>query len=331
MKKIIYTTIILSLTLFSCHKDHQKPTGKTQQITFNVTGFSQSTAPFNTVSGNASKHGRSLATLPLSAAITQLFCIVYDASGNFVHVVHQDTSAANFGQISDALAVGTYTVVFVGGQDDLYGYGTANDPQTFFGLSHDDVYYYGPSEVGNSTDEPTHFQDSFLKKETLTVASTTITQNVVLDRIDGELEINIEDAIPVNASSIVFNTVQGANEFILSTLTPFIYYDDTQYGYINLQSVFPASAIGHTNYNFTIPILNTVMPFAATLTCYDKSGKSIAIVNVPAITCEVNKRTLLTGKMFGGSGGGTGPGFNATIDTAWNPIKNNISFSSIKK
>ncbi len=330
MKKIIYTSIILSLTLFSCHKDHQKPaTDKTQKITFNVTGFSQSTAPFNAVNGNASKHGRSLATLPLSTAISQLLCIVYDASGNFVHVVHQDTSAANFGQISDALKAGTYTVIFIGGQDDLLGYGTADEPQSFFGLSNDNIFYWGPS--GGSTDEPMQFADTFLEKETLTVASTTVTQNVVLGRIDGELEINIEDAIPVNAVSVGFSTVQGSNIYTLSTLTPYVYYPDTDDGTVGFGSVIPVSAIGQTNYNFTGIILNTTTPFAGTIICYDKSSKVIAEINVPNITCEVNKRTILTGKLFGGSGSGTGPGFNASIDTAWNPVKNNISFSSLKK
>ena len=324
MKKAIYLLIVLCLFVFSCKKEHSsQPDNKLYKVTFNVSGFTQGTTVFS-AKGNSNRKIDALQIDALSDNVTNLVYAVFDASGNFVHNIYQNSSTAtNFGTITDNLAAGTYTIVFVAGQDLLYGYGTYEDPTDpsaalFSTLSSAQIFYknYDGDDLGD-------FQDTFYKKLSLTVSTTSTSQAITLDRINGELELYIKDALPANAASIEFSTVASL-EYSIATSSPLAPLS----GYsLNAESNIPADSAGVSNYNFSAIVLNTTQSFTVNIYCYDVNGNVIAQRIVDNVSCQVNKKTILTGSLFGGpTGGSITGGFSISIDTAWNPVKVNVPF-----
>jgi hypothetical protein len=305
MKKIFYFTIILSTVLFSCKKESKKSTQQpTYNVSFNVSGFSATTMPFqaNSVKGAKSDAltGRYLAAL--NTQITNLIYMVYDSNGNQIHIINQASTQADFGTIADVLPAGNYVIYFVGYQA----------LQSYFV----DILPTSLNFVNTTSGALTQFPDCFVDKVSLTVSPSTPAQNITLSRIDAELTVDIKDAIPSNAV-----TLQAAlsKEYLRYNLSAGAIDTTTSNG-ATISSTIPSASIGTTDYTFSGIVLNTLHPFNVVLRCLDKNNNVIATKTVSNVTCQINKQTILSGDLFGGgtSGNSVNSSFAVSIDTTWN-------------
>ena len=119
MKRYIPTIILLFLYLTGCKNDKQNtspPSGKTYKVVFNASSSSQNV---NSTKGKVINGLKTNAVGPVSSSAKILHYLVYDSSGNFLHIIKQDSTMSNFGIIADELSAGTYTFYFGAGQDSF--------------------------------------------------------------------------------------------------------------------------------------------------------------------------------------------------------------------
>lgn len=315
MKNIFTGFILLCTVLTACKKDNKqavKHDSKLYTVSFKVNNFSQQHVKFQDNSVRP-KTLNSVEYYSATDTITSpaLYYRVYDSTGTLVHSIYQDSLTTNFGNITDQLMPGTYTVVMIGAE---------NEPFTNEGVKklvvYSNVYnieqlaneqiYYDEEKAGLSQ----FFNETFLKKFTLTVGSSDITQNVTLPRIVGQLIVNIEDAIPPNAQSITLTIGSISYVYNLGPGVPDVKGDSGSINY----AVVP----GVTNFKMYNYILNTISPFTVTISAYDNSNGLIASKTIQNVTCAANQQITLTGNLFGGTGNSVGGSISATVDSTWN-------------
>jgi hypothetical protein len=316
MKKILYYLTISTLLLASCKKEQKKPASSLQKVSFTVAGFAQSTATFKAPSSASARALDALGPDSLKNYIANLTCLIYDATGKNVVTATQTSTQAGFGNITEYLQAGSYTVAFVGGQKGIAIYG--------------DLSSAGFSYPDPPLDDNIPFKDTFFDKIALTVGTSSTSQSVTLHRIDAQLEINIQDQIPAGATSINLTISNEAYLYSIANQAPVDALSEGIDPVLTFNQQLTASDIGKTNYNFSTIILNTIEPFTVTLTCKGSQGV-IATQIIPNVTCQVNKKTLLTGNLFGGSGTNSTGGFQLSVDSTWNPVNINIPFAIQKK
>lgn len=278
MKKILLFFLVISASFFSCKKDGSgttNPSQKTLKVNFKVAGFSQQLT-------DASKQRqvnsiKTDATSNLTSAFSFFHYFAFDAKGVRVSHIDQDSSYADFGNISDNLPAGTYKFLFVGGQSGM-------------NMVYNGYSGYGSIEGYGGSYLP--WKDTFYQSFDLTVTSGEVNQSVTLKRIFAQLSINLLDKIPANASKITLTaSAEYENYFfeVGNSGTPQPY---------TATYIVPASAIGTANFKRTILLSNTTTPFTATITCYDASGKIIGQAIINNITLQANTQTILSGNLF---------------------------------
>jgi len=306
MKKAILFCIAVSVLLFSCKKDQSKIAKiaqKTYKVNFNVSGFAQTV--INTTNGKLQLNAlRTDATIAITNYLDVLYYYVFetnDANRNLVHSLVQDSTMSNFGTIADNLPAGTYIVVIAAGKkglvpiDELGGY---------HALGTLAVTYNAP------------WQDTFFDEFQLTVSDGDVHQNVTLSRIVGQLEVNVEDAIPAAAKSISITTSSKGSQF----------------GFLNQQmaitsipvtftTTLPDSVKGKTNFKIDHILGNIGAPFNVNIVCYDASQNVLGTAIVDSVICQANKRTILSGKLIGSNNT-----FNVNLNGAWNATPITIPF-----
>jgi hypothetical protein len=130
----------------------------------------------------------------------------------------------------------------------------------------------------------------------------------------GKLEINIEDPIPATVKKItatVKNEVFGFN----------IYYADSVLNYNAARDYLLLTknvTAGSVDNNLSTLMFNTRFPFNIELIAYDAANNIVADRIITNISCFQNKKTYLSGKLFGGTST-AGGNFVVTIDPAWDP------------
>ncbi len=116
-----------------------------------------------------------------------------------------------------------------------------------------------------------------------------------LARIVGRLEINIQDSIPDDAGNVVMTFTNENHNYLISTGTPAgSLTENPVVGY-----VFKGSDVNQTNFRIGAYILNTVVPFDVTITSTSADGKPLANVLIPNVQVFKNKKTVLSGRLFG--------------------------------
>jgi len=298
MKKYLFF-IMLSCIYFSCSKDNKStppPTktttsGKTYTVNFNISAVGASTLNTNGIKQtNSIKQTDSI--IPVSEFTNTLEYWVYNSSGALITKIFQSPGTSNYGQISDTFSAGTYNVVIIA-QNNLSG------QQTIPQLPAPATYSTGTFKTSG--------EDTFFKTFSLTVTDTTVTQNVTLNRIVGQLQVVVTDSIPANTVS-VFSSLND-NTVSISTGLP----TTTTYP-IDLD-IFPGIVIGETNYTMTGYVANTTSPFTVYITAENGSGVTFVNDTVPNITCQANTRTILSGNLFASAYPGVG--FTVTFNNTW--------------
>lgn len=292
MKKAIIFLLVAVAFCSSCKKDPKKGVvtpAKTYKVNFNVSDFTQ------TLTGQSTNHPRTDAlktndTPPLSSFIDIIYYYVYDSSDKLVHYFVQQSSAANFGSIVDALPAGSYTVVFAAGKTGLkigstLFNGSPQDPKGFLFLNG-----YG------NTGLP--WQDTFFKKIPLTVTASNITQSITMDRIVSEVTVNVEDVMPANAYSIKV-TARSYLRFFFATAGVTANFNSPPVDNFVQTFIIPAAAKGTTNYKVSEITLNTTDPSTVIIGCYDSGGAVLASTVVNNVVVHPNTQTILSGHLFG--------------------------------
>ena len=304
MKKTVFFSIMASLLLFSCKKEHKNapaPEQKTYQVNFNVSGFTQQIvgSTGNKLQTNSLQTNSVTA---LGASSDFLYYRVYDSTtGAIVHQTVQDSSMANFGSVVDYLPAGKYIFVFVACKPNvtLNNYGMPNAGMTF-----------GP---GLSS-----WSDTFYKSDTLTVSTGNINQNITLKRVVGQLTIKLNDIFPANASKINIFVSEELNAFSFATSNWATGGHTVQ---LNFNSIIADSLKVKSGYKRSIFMMNDFRPFTVTVTCYDSANKVLVQSVIPNVVVQWNTQTILTGNLFG-----SGAGFHVGLTLPWNPTPINIPF-----
>jgi hypothetical protein len=325
MKRFMLYLVLLSGVFCSCKKEHfSNNVQKTYKVQFNISGFTQTT-----IGSNAAKKPVTLAlntdtSVAAYSSITAIVYAVYDSNGNQVRLIKQDSSSANFGTISDNLPTGNYTVLLAGGGNNLTLYNSVYSANQIGPFSSTDITYFSfVSYLGNLTPWGSHllpWKDTFFKMFPLTISNSNLNQTVALSRIVGQLEVNINDALPANAKTFIIKINKEIFAYSASKTTP-----DPQTAYVLADTAaIPASAIGTNSFKIYSLIGNTNSLFNVTISCYDASNLLIQQATVDSVNCIANERTILSGNLFGSS-----DSFTMSLNAAWNPTTINVPFSRV--
>lgn len=309
MKNTLFIAIFAFL-IFSCTKEHSANTissAKKYKVSFNIANFVSQQGVFSLKQHNyAISHQ---AGGPVSASLTDvgdyldvLYYYVFDSNGYVVSRLKQDSTAANFGNITDSLKVGHYTVIIAAGKKGLV--------PTVSTLPNSYINYSG-----------FNWQDTFYINLPFDVSSPNISQDVTLKRIVGKVELQLLDAIPSNAYRITLNVYPEYDRYNFNEPGAGVFRTDT----VGITHILTPSDKGHTGFTLDKIIGNTFSNCTVTITCKDASGKIIAQAKTPGVSIAANAKTLLLGNLFAGSNAVT-QSFQVKIDTAWNSTPINSSF-----
>ncbi|MEO7216274.1 hypothetical protein [Mucilaginibacter sp.] len=290
MKKTILFICLVACINVGCKKNKKESESQKNDfkydVTVNVNGgdFTQiiHSKPLTT---NALK--TNAADTVLTNAINIFYYQIYDASNKLITTVKQTSDQSNFGVITASLTNGSYTFAIIGSKK-LNGYD--------YDLMANANYYYFSSNN-------TSVGDTFFKKINVTVSGAAVTQNITLDRIIGQLEINLE----------------GINSFILSG--SFLVEGEKRY-YSIWDNAAASNAIIALNYNFgngdygvkpryVTNILNTNSPLTVTV----EFNGSQTYKKTISVQCKKNTRTVLTGTTSPTGNGTYNIDFNTSYST----------------
>lgn len=315
--KIKIFCIFFVCFICSCKKDKKTPDNNsvTHKVTFNVSGFSVSKKS----AGNAVTRINSVGADSV-AGIVSLYYLVYNSAGGLVHKIMQTSAQSNFGSITDNLSAGTYSVIVIAGSDPSF---SISQSISDLPLSKAQCFY----DVYNEQVSNYYWRDTFYKKLTLTVAGGDVSENIVLSRIVGKLEFNIEDAFPASAKKVTYTFKKEYPYLNISNTAPdsVLHYSDFDSSpYVNTVTTtvtLPANAIGQTNVKFNHLVLNTIHPLSVTITCYDATSAIIGQAIINNVVIQKNEKTILSGKLFGSSAG-----FTVSLDPVWGTDTTTITF-----
>jgi len=325
MKNIFTGLVLFCIVLASCKKDNKKltsPSNKLVKVTFGVADFSEQHVGFATNSlkiTNALIRNDATPIVYVPAVqqplYNEIFYLVYDSNGKYVHQINQYQGNPGFGTINDQLSPGKYSIFIIGGQ--TYGSGSSikKELKLFNSLGYipsQQFFYYLP--YNGST---TPLNDTFYKSISLDLTDEGTNQNIVLNRIVGQLNIVIQDAIPAGITKIHINATPSSSIFMLSTglAVAGTAADPEPY-----DADFPIASnlIGTTNYGMSNILGTPTIPTAVTITAMDSSGNIIAQKTISNVMIKANTQTILQGNLFGDAGtGSTVTGTTLAADTGW--------------
>jgi hypothetical protein len=293
MKRLLYISLIAPFLLFSCKKERgfsaKAPVSKKYAITVNVANFTQKQGTFALRRGGV--HLASTDTITnLNGYIDELAYVVIDSNFAVVKTIRQDSTMANLGTITDSLAAGKYFIYVVAGKKGLQL------------TSPTDAYDYGANA----------WQDTFWGGITnLIVGDQNLSKTVILTRAVGKLELQVTDNIPANADSL-FITVSA--DAVQKNIMDSTFFNTRS---ITFPIAIPAAAKGKANFTIDRIIGSIDQNFNLSITCKDSNGTVIGSGSASGVKCYANKRTVLTGTLFGNTATANSQSFNVKIDTAW--------------
>ena len=269
MKKSLLFGAIIAL-FAACNGNDPK---LTQAVTFTVGTFEQSTAPMS-MPAKAPIYDEAEG----GTALTDIY--VFDGGAQ---VLHQTSDMEEFGTFTLNLTHGTHNLSFIATRSTDIA--VADAAMTMGGV-----------------------KSTYGKLHTLQVTNNTPSQDLTLDRVNGQLVITILDAFPAAADEIEFIIDPRYNTLDVTTLCAIN-------GESVTQRVSCASKAGKTEQKFTFatlaPSLSEEYTASVTINVYNSSDAVIYTVTVPAVRLAANTKTLLSGKLF------TAPGANVSVDNTW--------------
>jgi hypothetical protein len=361
MKKLLIAFLAFGVLATSCKKDSQKANPKPNsanaekhKVTLTVSQFSQTVGDIDLKRSSALMATNASA---LSDALNTYYYIVYDESGietkrilrtsnGGVAIYHHDgkdygnrepglefiTTTAPFNTITDSLAAGNYTIVVTGssGEISINSDNTDAEDPVYLPIRHSSptTNYFDLAAVytDQGVDPLPRSVEIYFAKCNVTVGAIDITHSLTLNRIVGQLEVNLEDAIPNNVAYILAGRIGDYEGYSFEYEVPFgetIIGDNESYVDVTPNVITPAD-VGKTNYKLQRYILNTSIPITIVLKAYDSGNNLIVRKEINNVRFYKNKRTILSGKLF--SNGPATAQFTITANQAWDPGPPTIHF-----
>ena len=247
--------------LVACN--HQNTPEPTQEVTFHLSSFQQSTAPMG-MPAKAPIYDEA----ENGTALTDIY--VFDGG---IEVLHQTSDMEEFG---------TFTLNLTHGNHDLSFIATRST-----GIS-----------VADGTMTMETVRSTFGKVLALNVTSSTPAQELTLQRITGKMTITITDAFPSNANEIEFVIDPRYKDLNTSTLCAINGESVTQ-----RVSCTSKVGKTDQQFAFTLlaPSLSEEYTADVTINVYDDGGVLIHSVSIADVRLAANTQTLLSGKLFRGT------------------------------
>jgi hypothetical protein len=265
MKKQILIAL-LPLLLASCRKPSEDMVAQTYPLVISTKNIhselpvTKSASVFNSVDSLLNNLG-------------VLNYLVFDATGKFVHKKKQVKGDESFGEITDELKVGQYTVILLSSTGDL----TIGSALTT--LSSTKIMSTATSG------------DIFYKKLSVNITPQGVTESVLLDRMVGCVQVRVTDRVADNISRI---------ELLIENETPFLNINtgDVETVTKEARSVSAnVNASNRTSFSLSLLIMNNQAPIIASLKFFDASNNMITTKKLPAITNARGQKVSAEGKL----------------------------------
>lgn len=282
MRKYLFYLLSAFFLFCSCENSTEDVVEQTYPIIINVLNLKGDALP---VTKGASVSNSVDSLLNTFGVLNYL---VFDATGKFVHQKKQLKGDEAFGQISDELKIGQYTVVLISSTGEIR-MGANSTSLT-------------ATKIGSTANSG----DIFYKKLIVNITSQGVNESLVLDRVVGCLQVSIKDRIPDNITSI---ELQVENE------TP---YFNVYTGEVDIatkeQRLVSASVNSSNRDSFTLGLLlmNNQIPLIAQVRFLDASNKTIMMKQLPAITNVRGQRVSAEGNISDFVSSGFSVGYNNT-------------------
>jgi hypothetical protein len=203
----------------------------------------------------------------------ELYYFVFDATGRFVHQKKQLKGDPSFGQISDELKVGQYTIVL------LSCTGSITVGTTITTLAATKIMSTPASG------------DIFYKKLAVTVTAQGISESVLLDRVVGCVQIRVMDRISDNIAKV---------EFQIENETPYFGINTGEVEVGNLESRSVSADLNDSNrgsLTLGLLIMNNQAPITANLKFFDASNNMITAKRIPGIVNIRGTKVSVEGRL----------------------------------
>ncbi|NHA04820.1 hypothetical protein G7092_13500 [Mucilaginibacter sp. HC2] len=294
-----YILLLLLIVLFSCKKDKGSgiANNKKYLVSFKLDGFKQQILASNNSKLNT--NGVVSDTGSIKAMFDSIGYAVYTSGTGGKLINFRSFSTKSFtNSITDSLLSGTYVIAFYAGQKGLVASPSAG------------VISY-PSNI---------WKDTYAKTVTVAITDSNINQTITLERIVADIQLDIKDPIPANATSFVmtFSTIGVGSYSIFNSKAA------TQGALPDRTINIPASAIGKSDFKFDYIALGTPTIVAFTLQGF-AGGRLLAQQYFPNVSIQKNQQTIYTGNFFGGTDSNNN-GFQASVNQVWNPTPTVVNF-----
>lgn len=317
MKKVLFLPLLV-FTLFACKKDAVNNTDLVDGVSSasDKKPFNISIADFiqeeeNLKSAKRKQTNSDAYVRDDSTKISDVYYIAYN-NGSKVSILHQDTTndSESFGIISDSLAPGSYTIVLIASEKPLY-------TETLTSSSNITSHSFGPSFLGGIGVDP--LGDLFFKKMQIDIDSTDNPTNleITLNRIVGKLEVNILDALPA----------ADPNGYIAVQVTPLsIAFKVVDESVSIPESVWQWFGTRRNQYTFEDYLFGSDNEFNVIINYKDKNTGQDLVKTIEHVTCHTNKKTILTGYLYGTPSAPGGPDYQVNLNQLWDSDSTVISF-----
>ena len=260
MKQLLPLLALVAI-FASCNPNSPKPT---QQVTFHISSFSQTTYPLN-APAKAPIYDEAENGTPL----TDIY--VFDGSEL---LCHQTSDQDDFGTITLSLTHESHNLSFIATRSTNIS--TANGVMTMENV-----------------------RPTFGKLLTLNVTSSTPAQDLTLDRITGKLTITILDAFPEDAKEIEFVINPRYSQLDVATLLAANGQSVAQKVDCSSKAGKKDQAF---SFNLLAPVLDAEYTADVTINVYNANNEVIHSVLINSVRLAANTRTLLSGEVFRATG-----------------------------
>ncbi|WP_143014046.1 hypothetical protein [Mucilaginibacter pineti] len=266
------------------------------QLSYSVSSFSQQIIPIKNAAGQ--KTNSLAVNASLKDSLDVLYFYLYDSQNKLYDTLTQTSSYSYpFGTIRDSVAAGAYTVVFMGIKDveAVNGY-KVNGPTV------------------SRTTALLSWPEVFSKKIAINVSASTPNQHLVLDRVVGQIQVNIQDALPSNYASVKAQLPGDSTYYAIYNPTNPTGVGDAIYN----RTISAQERAASPPFQFSFFTRQFSSPFTLTLSFYDAQGTLLFTKAIPNVTCKQNTRTILTGKLVSN----TSSNFQITFNSDWGSVNN---------
>ncbi|KAA2242669.1 FimB/Mfa2 family fimbrial subunit [Chitinophaga agrisoli] len=313
MRKLFLAVCALSLSLFACKKDtapvnpETPGTGKKVALHIRAKDFLQQVEPIPASNNRTAGATGALRDSVLTSKVSFLSYLLYDASNHVYSMKFQQADDENFGTITDSAAPGNYTMVILASQTPLSVSNVEPLNNCFFSLE------------WASRGQIEYTPDIFFTKSNVAVTdgSDAMELNMTLDRVVGNLQVNILD-MPQPGSGDTTMSIEIAPEAVnLFAVSGEPAFDPVD---------FVSAKVKRIGLNtFSAYVLNTVSSFAVSINYVDPATGQHKTKVINNVSCYKNRRTILSGYLYGGSAPENN-GIKVILLDSWSGDDNEMEF-----